>query len=247
MSLKFHEIAEGSHRILNPFNIEKLLFLAELCDVEKGQTLLDIACGKGEMLNQWASLFEITGVGVDLSKVFIDAAKERAEELNTTKSVNFIQSEGAEYLKKCTDKYDLVSCIGATWIGDGLTGTLELMKPCLKDSSSTLLVGEPYWVQPCPDEIKSEYGEKDTFASLEGTLDRFEESGFELIEMLMADNDDWDRYEASQWKTVYNWLEQNPKDKDAPALKKWISENRRMYMNYGRFYFNWGVFVLKQK
>jgi hypothetical protein len=42
MSLRLHEIAESGHRILNPFTVEKLRLLAEVCRLEEGQRLLDL-------------------------------------------------------------------------------------------------------------------------------------------------------------------------------------------------------------
>jgi cyclopropane fatty-acyl-phospholipid synthase-like methyltransferase len=54
MSLRFHEIAEQNHRILNPFTEEKLMLLGEICELEPGMRQLDLACGKGEMLSRWA-------------------------------------------------------------------------------------------------------------------------------------------------------------------------------------------------
>ena len=44
----------------------------------------------------------------------------------------------------------MVSCIGATWIGNGLCGTLELMKPMLKPGG-LLLVGEPFLIDLPPE------------------------------------------------------------------------------------------------
>ena len=32
-----------------------------------------------------------------------------------------------------------------------------------------------------------------------GTLDRIESTGFELVEMVLADGDSWDRYSAAKW------------------------------------------------
>lgn len=78
MTLRFHEIAEANHRILNPFTDEKLMLLGEVCRLEAGQRQLDLACGKGEMLCRWAQRFGIEGVGVDLSEVFLAAAQARA-------------------------------------------------------------------------------------------------------------------------------------------------------------------------
>ena len=38
MSLRFHEIAEGDHRILNPFTHDKLMLLGEVCRLQPGMT-----------------------------------------------------------------------------------------------------------------------------------------------------------------------------------------------------------------
>src|SRR5829696_2950561 len=82
MSLRLHEIAEASHRILNPFTDEKLMLLGDMCRPEAGQRHLDLACGKGEMLCRWAKRFGTVGLGVDLSEVFLAAARARAAELD---------------------------------------------------------------------------------------------------------------------------------------------------------------------
>jgi len=247
--LRFHEIAEGSHRILNPFTPAKYDLLAGLADVQKGGCILDIACGKGEMLCQWSQRFGITGIGVDISKVFLAAAHARAAERGVDDRVRFIESDGAEYLKSVTPDFDIVCCIGATWIGNGLTGTIDLLKPALKNSQSLLLIGEPFYIDPPPPDAVKALAEAadDMFTTLAGTLDRFEAAGLELLEMLIADHDDWDRYEASQWKSVFTWLDAHPDDPDAPALSQWIETNRRNYLTWGRRYLGWGVFVLKLK
>jgi SAM-dependent methyltransferase len=247
MSLRFHEIAEAGHRILNPFTDEKLRLLGEICQPGRDTTQLDLACGKGEMLCQWAKRYEITGVGVDVSTVFLEAARARAAELEVTDRLTFVQGEAARHLASCTDRFDVVSCIGATWIGGGLVGTLERMKPALRDISSLLLVGEPFWLEPPPEEAYVPVsGARDMFVSLEDTLARFESVGLELIEMVLADHDSWDRYVASQWKALSDWLRAHPGDPEASRLRDWNSANRVEYMTYGRRYLGWGVFVLRQ-
>lgn len=246
--LKFHEIAEGSHRILNPFNPEKYELLGEICAFQKGQNLLDLACGKGEMLSQWALKYGITGTGVDLSTVFLGAAQQRIRELGVSNRINLIESEGAAYMASVKPVFDTVCCIGATWIGNGLKGTIDLLKPALKDPNGLILIGEPFWLDPPPVEaITPMAGTAEMYTTLAGTLQRFEDSGLELIEMVLANQDTWDRYEASQWKTCHQWLQENPEDPDHAALSEWIASNRRQYLTWGRRYFGWGVFVLKQR
>lgn len=246
MSLRYHEIAESYHRILNPFTEDQLMMLGDICRMHSAIRQLDLACGKGEMLCRWAQKFGISGVGVDISTVFLNAARDRANELSVTDLLTFIQEDAGKY-PQATHDFDVVSCIGATWIGNGLEGTLALMKPSLKPGG-LILVGEPFWIQPPPEEAyKAEGVGKNDYVSLEGTFDRFEASGMNLVEMVLANHDGWDRYEAPQWMAVDDFLRANPDDPDASELRKWIENNRRAYLQYGRRYFGWGIFVLREQ
>ncbi len=245
MSLRYHEIAETNHRILNPFTKDQLKTLGEICRPSPKSRLLDLACGKGEMLCRWAKKYGLRGTGVDISEVFLKAAKDRAIEFGVVDRVTFVLGDAGKYAP-APQVFDLVSCIGATWIGDGLIGTIELMKLALKPGG-LLLVGEPFWIDPPPQAAYAALGvEREEFASLEGTLDRFESAGMGLVEMVLANRDSWDRYVAPQWMAVDNFLREHPGDPDTLGLRKWNDQNRRSYLQYGRRYFGWGVFVLRE-
>jgi SAM-dependent methyltransferase len=244
MSLRHHEIAETNHRILNPFTDDKLALLGEVCRLRPGQRLLDLACGKGEMLCQWAGRHGIAGVGVDISEVFLSAARARAQELGVADRVRFERGDAGAYAAEPAG-FDVVSCLGATWIGGGLTGTLELMRPAVRDDG-LLLVGEPYWIGDPPEAAYGSLGlGREEFASLVGTLDRFTAAGCELVEMVLADGDSWDRYVASQWWTISRWLDDNPDDPDHAAMREFLDKARRSHLEYQRDYLGWGVFVLR--
>lgn len=244
MSLRFHEIAESYHRILNPFTEDQLMLLGEICRLHSGIKQLDLGCGKAEMLCRWAQKYNISGVGVDISTVFLEAARKRAEELNVANKLTFVQSDAGKY-PQATHDYDIVSCIGATWIGNGLVGTLKLLKLSLRPAG-LILVGEPYWIEPPPEAAYAAEGvNKNDYVSLDGTLDRLESAGMNLIEMVLANQDGWDRYEAPRWMAVNDYLNVNPDDSDASALREWIASNRRAYLQYGRHYLGWGVFVIQ--
>jgi SAM-dependent methyltransferase len=242
--LRYHEIAEGNHRILNPITEEKLRQVGEICKIAPGMTHLDLCCGKGEMLSRWVQEYHSIGVGVDISPVFIAAARERAKELGVERQVSFVEGDAAPFVQY-DSRYDIVSCIGATWIGNGLVGTLELMKKALKPGG-TLVVGECYWISEAPAAVQSAIQSRpDEFASLAVTLDRIESTGCELIEMVLANHDSWDRYVAAQWATVHQWVKDHPDHPDAPGLTAWNKENQRSYLEYQRAYLGWGVFVIK--
>lgn len=238
-----HEISEANHRILNPFTDEKLMLLGQVCRLEPGQRQLDLACGKGEMPCRWAQTFGITGLGVDISTVFLGAARKRAEELGVAELVTFNRADAAD--RDVADgAYDLVSCIGATWIGQGPAGTVELMRPRMAEGG-LMLIGEPFWNEPPPAEAARTHHPIEEFASLVDTMEMFESVGMQLVEMVLADGDSWDRYVAAQWWTVNEWLQTNPDDADADVMRTKMEESRRWHLAYGRRYLGWGVFVLR--
>jgi SAM-dependent methyltransferase len=244
MTLRFHEISESRHRILNPFSAEKLRLLGEICIGERSTHMLDLCCGKAEMLCTWAVNHGVSGIGVDISEVFLTAARERAEDLEVSDRVTLVHADAAKYVVESDEQFDIVSCIGATWIGGGLVGTLELMRPRAKPGG-LVVVGEPYWIDPLPAELSVTRFADGEFESLAATLDRLESAGFDLVEMVLASPDDWDRYVATQWMTVDTWLTANPDDPDAAAIRAWIREGQRRYLSVEHRYLGWGVFVLR--
>jgi SAM-dependent methyltransferase len=245
MSLRHHEIAEAGHRILNPFTEDKLMLLGAVCRLQEGQRQLDLACGKGEMLTRWAQRWGTGGVGVDLSPVFLDAARERAAELGVAERVRFERGDAGVYKAEAAG-YDVVSCVGATWIGGGLAGTVELLRPAMRPGG-LMLIGEPYWNEAAPEGALEALGaEPDDFTSLVGTLDRFETAGMDLVEMVLADGDSWDRYAAEQWFTISDWLRSVPADHpDAADMREFLAHGRRSHLEFLRRYLGWGVFVLR--
>jgi ubiquinone/menaquinone biosynthesis C-methylase UbiE len=78
---RIFNISESAHRIHNPFTAEKLATLGAALRLERGTRVLDLGSGSGEMLCTWARDYGVIGVGVDMSQLFTEQAKRRAEEL----------------------------------------------------------------------------------------------------------------------------------------------------------------------
>ena len=242
---RYHGISESTSRILNPLSESNLDDLGRICRLRAGQRHLDLACGKGEMLCRYARAHQISGVGVDINPPFLAAARARARELGVEERVTFHQADAAERVE-VGDPYDVVSCIGATWIGGGLTGTLGLMRGYARPGA-WLLVGEVFWVQEPPPAVREAQESAQTFADLAGTLDRIESAGLELVEMLLASTDDWDRYQAHRWLTVSDWLAAHSEDADAADIRAMSDGWRRSYLTDLRRCMGWGVFVLRDR
>lgn len=247
MSLRFHEIAEQNHRILNPFTDDQLALLGEICRLHSRMRQIDLCCGKGEMLCRWSASAGITGVGVDISPVFLAAARRRAAELQVADQVTFVEGDAGAYPIP-VGEFDIVSCIGATWIGGGLVGTINQLRAGLRNRDSLLLIGEPYWIDAPPDEAYTALtaGDREAYATLAGTLERIEATGFELVELVAANHHGWERYVARQWIAVSDWLRANPNHPDAAHVRELHERYRREYLTYTRRFFGWAVFVLRQ-
>lgn len=244
MSLRHHEIAEASHRILNPLDEAKVRLLGELVGARQGTRVLDLASGKGELLCRWAEWFGIEGVGVDISVVFDASARARARDLGVADRVRFVRADARTFAIDA-GAFDVASCLGATWIGDGVQGTIALLRSAIRPRGH-VLVGEPFFVDPPPAEAFEAFGfGPDEYVSLAATAERIEASEMRLVEMVVAGPDDWDRYEAAQWQAIDDWLLANPDDPDhadvAASLVRW----RSTYLRWGRRYLGWAVFVLR--
>ena len=147
-------ITESAHRIHNPFTPEKLATLGAALRLESGARVLDLGSGSGEMLCTWARDYGIIGVGIDMSQLFTEQAKLRAEELGVADRVEFIHGDAVGYVAE--EKVSVAACLGATWIGGGVVGTIELLAKSLR-SEGIILVGEPYWLQSPPrDDVAKE-------------------------------------------------------------------------------------------
>jgi SAM-dependent methyltransferase len=241
--LELHEIAEADHRILDPFTDAHLLELARVARVGAGTRVLDLACGKGEMLCRWAQEFGSSGVGVDLSPVFAEAARKRAVELGVADRVGIEQADASSY-RPAPGAFDIAACVGATWIGGGLAGTIELLRPAVPPTG-LLLIGECFWREPPPADVRAAYGDTDAIVDLPGLLDRFEQAGTDLVEMVLADEHSWDRYAAAQWWALRRWLDEHPDDPRAQQVREFRDEARRGHLAHQRRYLGWGVFVLR--
>src|SRR5687768_12451773 len=122
---RYHEISESDHRIMNPLSHEQLLLIGKICELGRDQRQLDLASGKGEMLCQSARRHSIPGVAIALSPPYRAIANERAAELGVADQLEFLEGDAATYQVN-EGEFDIVSCIGASWIGGGLVGTLAL-------------------------------------------------------------------------------------------------------------------------
>ncbi|MBB1033650.1 class I SAM-dependent methyltransferase [Dietzia sp. CQ4] len=244
---RIFSIRESSHRIHNPLTEDKLAALGEALRLAPGTRALDLASGSGEMLSTWARDHGITGTGVDISTVFTEAARARAAELGVADRVEFIHGDAAGHV--ADEPVDLAACVGATWIGGGVAGTIELLDRSLRPGG-VMLIGEPYWRRTPPDEetaVACQATAIADFRELPDLMGSFHDLGYDIVEMMLADQDSWDRYTAAQWLNLRLWLDWNPDDDLAPEVREELATAPARYARFTREYLGWGVFALMKR
>ncbi|NPC98660.1 cyclopropane-fatty-acyl-phospholipid synthase family protein [Nocardioides sp. zg-DK7169] len=240
-------IRESGHRIHDPFTAAKFAALGEALRLPAGSRVLDLASGSGEMLCTWAHDLGFTGTGVDISTLFTEQARARAVELGVADQVTFVHGDAAGYVMD--EPVDVAACVGATWIGDGVAGTVELLSRSLRPGG-IVLIGEPYWRRMPANQATAEACHATSvadFSPLHGLIEQFGALGYDVVEMVLANQDDWDRYTAAQWLTMRRWLDQNPDDELATEVRAELTSEPARYTRYLREYLGWGVFALMKR
>lgn len=239
---EFFDITHRDHVICNPLSPAKLDELVELLDLTAGARVLDIACGKGELLVRLAERYAVEGVGVDISPYCIRDATRKAATRVPGARLEFIEADGARYDIR-PGSFDCALCIGATWVFGGYRGTLGALRAALRPGGQ-LAVGEPYWrIPPSPEYLAALRLRADEFGTHAGNVATGVEEGLIPLYTLMSNEDDWDRYEALQWRAAERYAAAHPGDPDVPGLLERVRRDRDAYLRWGRQTLGWGIYL----
>lgn len=243
---KYFDITHREHILCNPISVEKIEELIALLRLEPGAQVLEIAMGKGEFIIRLEERYGIEGIGVEISPFHVaDAEKKRAERVPNAR-LTFLEMDGAEYKPKEGESFDLVACIGASWIYGGHKETLKALKE-MSAPGGWVVVGEPFWQQEPASEYLEAIGAERSMLWLHyENAQAGEELGLELVCTLASSPDDWDRYEGLQWYAATAWADEHPDDHDVREVLKRVGADRENYLRWGRDTIGWSIYVFKK-
>ena len=108
---KFFSVVERDLDILNPVSHEKLMLLADYCDVRDGSRVLDIGSGKGYLLREWVKRRSIEGTGLEINPSFVAEARGRASTEDVGDALTFVKATPSGSSR--TRELRHVTCLGA--------------------------------------------------------------------------------------------------------------------------------------
>jgi len=243
---KYYDICYKRHFLCNPINKEKFEKFCSLLKLNRGARVLDIGCGKGEFLIRLAELYDISGVGVDLSPYFVKEFLEKYQKRIPKSDIKILEMDGADYKPETLEFFDLTMCIGASWIYNGYRGTIQTLKKMTK-SGGLIVVGEPFWLkEPCEEYLKAEELKREEIGTHQDNVKVGEEEGLTCLYTMVSNHDDWDHYETLQWWAVDDYVRANPDDEDILELLGRKSRDKENYLCWGRDALGWAIYIFRK-
>jgi cyclopropane fatty-acyl-phospholipid synthase-like methyltransferase len=242
---KYFDITHKHHILCNPMSNEKFERFCNLLSLAKDSRVLDIACGKGEALVRLAEKYGISGVGVDISPFCIRDCKEKHRQRASETDLTFIELDGAKYQPASGELFDVVMCLGASWIFEDHIGTLRALKKIAKPGG-LVIVGEPFWLkEPDTEYLELTKMTRNSFRLHENNVYQGEEMGLTCLYTLVSNKDDWDHYETLQWWAVDNYIQSHMDDPDNQELLEKTKTAKDIYLKWGRDTINWGIYIFR--
>ena len=178
-------IAHGELVLYNPLAEHALDEAIELLALPPAARVLDVACGRAEVLRRVAARYDVEPAGYDADAALVETAPA---ELNVTVAE-----------RPPARTFDLVICIASSHALGGFPDAFGALHD-LVEPGGQLLLGEGYWRRPPTQEYLDALGgaTADELSDYSGLMRAGEDAGFTPLYASVASEADWDRYEWTQ-------------------------------------------------
>jgi SAM-dependent methyltransferase len=242
---RFSAIAHGDLVLWNPLPQAATLALIDSLDVPPTGRVLDVGCGRAELLIRLLARTGASGVGVDpwphAMTLARAAAAGRVDHFRLE-----LRHESFDPSRFAAASFDVALCIGASNAAGGRVETLRALRRLLAPGG-TAVVGEGRWLrEPDPEYLAFLGAPRDELLDHAGNVALAHDEGFEVVRSLVSSNEDFEAYETSYAANVERFVEEHADDPDAAAFRDRIRAWRAAYLRWGRDTLGFALYVLRR-
>ena len=238
---RYSTIAHHHHLFCSPLSAATVDSMIALMDLKRRARVLDVGCGKAEMLIRALEQCGGTGVGIDPNAAFLDEARDRAQRRLPDGALTL---RGARFEDVALEpgSFDAVMCVGSTHaIGryaQALAPLAGLVRP-----GGIVVAGEGYWKQkPAPEYLVAFEGTEDEFTTHDGNITIGVGLGLTQRFAIESTEAEWDEYEGLYADSIERFAAEHPDDADHDAMLARIRPWRDAYLRWGRATLGFGVY-----
>jgi SAM-dependent methyltransferase len=227
-------IAHGELRLWNPLREDALDEAIAVLDLAPGAGVLDVACGRAEVLRRVAERWDVRGSGYDADPTLIESGPAGLD----------LQVRDSPP----TGPFELVICIASSHALGGFPEALGALRD-LTAPGGQVLLGEGYWRRPPSGEYLEALGgaSANELPDYRRLMRAAADAGLTPLHAWVASEADWDRYE---WRLTLNaerWAAAHPADPGADVLRERARVAReRMTMPEGRETLGFALVLLRR-
>jgi SAM-dependent methyltransferase len=237
--LRFTTLAHAGRAILGPISSGRLDGLVGRLDLAPGARVLEVGCGKGELLVRLlARRPGVAAVGIDRSPWFLADARARADAAGVGERLRLVEADGAslpELRPDAPPELDLVVSIGAGGVFGDQATTLRRLAGRVRPGG-TVLYGDGVWLAEPPADGLAAFGMEraELPDRAEGQARLAIEAGLETEFVEVVDVEEWDDYEGAYVAGIEPWAAANPDDPDRVAFLTRAAAMRQSYAGWRR-------------
>ena len=245
---RFTTIAHASHRVLGPLapgTVEHALTRAAALREGSSGLVLDVGCGKGEMLLRAHQHLGGRALGIEPNPAFAAAARERARELGLVSHVT-IEERRWQDLPAAPTGVALAICTGSVHAFGSYGAALRALRDVVAPRGLAL-VAPGYWKrEPAAEYLTALDSSRDEQDDWDGTLVRAVATGWRVRHAHASTRAEWDAYERAYAENVRAWCAAHPDDPDAPAFAERIGDWSALVERHGLDTLGYALLLLQR-
>ncbi len=239
---RFSATAHEEMAVMNPLSADTMDRAVEALALPPGSRVLDLGCGKAELLARIVERYGARGVGVERSPYLLAAARERVAAVSAG-TAEIVEGDARTYT--AAEPFDLVLCVGPGWEHAGFAALLDDLEPHVAPGG-LLLVADGYWrTEPSAEYLTLLGARRDEMTTHDLNTMAGVDLGMQPLWSGSAGQQDWDRYEFGYFATVDRWAAAHADDPDREAFVEEARRIRDRYLRGGRDCLGFGIYLFR--